>query len=126
MRGLLSAWCFCLLCAAAVVLPQTPAQRLARWKLVDMPFQSSALSPNERQMVDKLVDACRLLNDVYWRQSDRAGLELYKTTNDPVVKRLLSIMGSRWDLLDENLPFVGNTPMPPGHDLYPHDLTREA
>jgi hypothetical protein len=33
-------------------------------------------------------------------------------------------MGSRWDLLDENRPFTGDTPMPPGHDLYPHDLTR--
>ena len=33
-------------------------------------------------------------------------------------------MGSRWDLLDENRPFVGNEPMPPGHELYPHGLTR--
>jgi hypothetical protein len=34
------------------------------------------------------------------------------------------IMGSRWDLLDENRPFVGSDPMPPGHELYPKDLTR--
>ncbi len=35
------------------------------------------------------------------------------------------IMGGRWDLLDENRPFAGAPPMPPGHELYPHDLTRE-
>ncbi|HEY3837694.1 MAG TPA: Zn-dependent hydrolase [Bryobacteraceae bacterium] len=84
------------------------------------------LSVRERQMVDALVDACRQLNDVFWRQSDREGLQLYKTTSDPTLKTLLGIMGSRWDLLNENRPFVGNTPMPPGHDYYPHDLTRDA
>jgi hypothetical protein len=34
------------------------------------------------------------------------------------------IMGSRWDLLDENRPFTGDEPMPPGHELYPKGLTR--
>ena len=105
-------------------LAQTPAGRLARWKPVQMPFHTEGLSAKERQMVDKLVDASRLLNDVYWRQSDRAGLALYKSTQDPTLRRLFAIMGSRWDLLDENRPFAGTEPMPPGHDLYPHDLTR--
>lgn len=77
-------------------------------------------------MVAKLVDACRLLDDIFWRQSDLAGLELYRTTQDATVKRLLAVMGSRWDLLDENRPFVGQQAMRPGHELYPHDLTREA
>ncbi len=103
---------------------ETPAQRLARWKPVKMPFDSAGLTARERQEVEKLVEACRLLNDVYWRQSDLDGLALYQKTNNPTLKSLLSIMGSRWDLLDENRPFVGETPMPPGHELYPHDLTR--
>jgi hypothetical protein len=101
------------------------AERVAQWKRVDMPFHAAALSARERQMVDKLVDASQLLDDIYWRQSDLAGLALYKTTEDPALKRLLMIMGCRWDLLDANAPFVGGTPMPPGHELYPHDLTRE-
>ncbi len=33
------------------------------------------------------------------------------------------IMGSRFDLLDENRPFVGNTPMAPGHELLPKGLS---
>jgi hypothetical protein len=76
-------------------------------------------------MAGKLVEACRLLNDIFWRQSDPAGLDLYKSTSDPALKQLLAIMGGRWDLLDENRPFVGAEPMPPGHEQYPRDLTRD-
>jgi hypothetical protein len=104
---------------------RTVPERLAQWKRVDMPFHSTGLSAPERQMVEKLVDASQLLDDIYWRQSDLAGLNLYKTTQDQPLKRLLTIMGCRWDLLDSNAPFVGDTPMPPGHELYPRDLTRE-
>ncbi len=77
-------------------------------------------------MVDKLAHACKLLDEIFWRQSDIEGLKLYQTTKDPVVKNLLAIMGSRWDLLDENRPFTGTQPRLPGHELYPHDLTRDA
>ena len=99
---------------ASAALAQTPAERLAKWKHVDMPFHSAGLSPRENQMVDKLVEACRLLDDVYWRQSDLAGLHFSKTTPDPTSSACSCIMGSRWDLLDENRPFVGDEPMPPG------------
>lgn len=114
------------LCAAGILLaaPLTMNQRLAQWKRVDMPFHTAGLSRKEIRMVDRLVDACRLLNDVYWRQSDFVGLALYKSTPDAALKRLLMIMGSRWDLLDENRPFTGDEPMPPGRELYPKGLTR--
>lgn len=101
------------------------AARLAKWKNVEMPFRSAGLTPQERQMVEKLVEACRLLDDVFWRQSDLDGLALYKTTSSPSLKTLLTIMGGRWDLIDENRPFAGAPPMPPGHELYPHDFTRD-
>ena len=107
-----------------ILLAQTPAQRLAKWKPVDMPFDAGRLSANERKMIDRLVVACRLLDEVYWQQSDKAGYALYQSTKDAGLKRLLQIMGSRWDLLDQNRPFVGTEPMPPGHELFPRDLTR--
>ena len=96
-----------------------------------MPFRSAGLKPREVRMVEKLVDACRHLEEIYWRQSDPQGLSLYQalqtSTNSQDIKlrRLLRINGSRFDLLDENKPFVGTQPMPPGHNLYPQGLTRE-
>jgi hypothetical protein len=106
-------------------------QRLAKWRQVRMPFQSGGLKPQEIRMVQKLVDACRHLEGIYWRQSDPQGLNLFQTlqasTNpqDIKLRRLLRINGSRFDLLAQNRPFVGNEPMPPGHALYPQGITRE-
>jgi hypothetical protein len=82
-------------------------------------------------MVEKLVDASRYLEEIYWRQSDPDALMLYESlsgsTNakDEKLRRYLRINASRFDLIDENKPFVGTTPMPPGRGFYPEGLTRE-
>ena len=107
-------------------------QRLAQFKPVKMPFDASGLSAHERQMIDQLVIASRDLESMYWRQSDPVGLALYHalaSIDTPVarnVRHYLFINGSRWDLVRENEPFVGTEKMPPGHFLYPTDLTRAA
>ena len=43
-----------------------------------MPWQSAGLGARERQLVEKLVEACRQLESIYWRQSDPQALALYK------------------------------------------------
>jgi hypothetical protein len=95
-----------------------------------MSFHAQGLSPREVQMVKKLVEANHYIEDVFWRQSDPEGLTLYlslKGATDPkdqMLRRMLMINGSRFDLLDDNKPFVGSEPMPPGRGLYPPGLTR--
>ncbi len=105
-------------------------RRLAQFTTVRMPFDAGRLDARERQMVAQLVTACQWLERAYWRQSDPEGLALYEALahdGSPLarqVRRYLVINGSRFDLVDENRPFVGTTPMPRGHALYPPDLTR--
>jgi hypothetical protein len=105
-------------------------KRLARWKPVPMPFAMEKLSRQERQLVEKLIEACRRAETVYWLQSDPEGMALYESLSDnpdspdAPLRRFLWINGGRWDLLDENRPFVGREPMPPGHAFYPKGLTR--
>jgi len=125
--------------AAALPTPADVApdleQRLAKWKPVAMPWQSAGLSARERQLVEKLVEACRQLESIYWRQSDPGALALYKALvpgaagaavpKAKALRRLLWINGSRYDLLDENRPFVGKQPAPPGRALYPEGATRK-
>jgi hypothetical protein len=104
--------------------------RLARFKPVRMPYNPSALSARERQMVDQLAIALHQLENIFWRQSDPEGFALYKAlekVDTPLARNTrhyLFINGSRWDLVNENEPFVGRQPMPPGRALYPADLTR--
>ena len=100
-------------------------QRLAKWKPVRMPYDSSGLSARDKKVVDKLVDALRDLEAIYWQQSDPDALQLAKTTKNPSLKKFVIINGCRWDLIDENKPFVGTEPLPPGRNIYPKGLTRE-
>ena len=106
------------------------AQRVAKFRQVKMPFNSQGLSDREKQMIDKLVDASGLLDCIYWRQSDPGGLKLYLSLQgnanpqDELLRRYLKINGSRFDLIDDNKPFVGSQPMPPGRGFFPEDMTR--
>src|SRR5712692_3509204 len=100
-------------------------QRLAKWKPVKMPFDATGLTARQRQEVRKLVDASRSIEAIYWRQSDPEALQLYRSTRNQKLRRLLMINGSRFDLIDENKPFAGSEPPAPGRALYPKGLTRE-
>jgi len=107
------------------------AERLAKYKRVVIPFEKSKLSARELQMVSKLVDASQYLDDIFWRQNDPEGLDLYKhleksqSSKDLQVRRFLMINGGRFDLTNENKPFIGTQPMPSGRGLYPEGMTRE-
>jgi hypothetical protein len=114
-----------------VIAPNLTAE-VAKFKTVRMPFDASSLSQKEVQMVDKLVEACQALESIYWRQSDAEGLKLYQSLagargpKEVALRRFLRINGSRFDLINDNEPFVGAEPWPPGRGLFPADLTREA
>ncbi|MGC2507086.1 MAG: hypothetical protein WA369_10525 [Candidatus Acidiferrales bacterium] len=111
-----------------VVAPDL-AQRLAKFKKVHMPYDSRGLTESEKQMIAKLVDASGLLDCIYWRQSDPEGLKLYlslagKTSpQDVMLREYLKINGGRFDLIDDNKPFVGTAPMPPGRGFFPWGMT---
>ena len=115
---------------AVKVVPDL-AKRVARFHRVEMPLPPD-LTPSERQMVDKLVEACHYLESIYWRQVDPEALSLYqslensKNPRDVQLRRYLWINASRFDLIDENKPFVGKEPMFPGRGFYPPGLTRET
>jgi hypothetical protein len=100
------------------------AERAAFWKSVPVPFNKAGLTAREQQMVAKLADACRLMDTLYWHQSDLGGWAMYHTTQSAVLAKLFSINGSRWDLIDENFPVIGEQPVVPGRELYPFGLTR--
>ncbi|HKW77301.1 MAG TPA: hypothetical protein VJN64_17345 [Terriglobales bacterium] len=118
-------------CVIKEPIHEDVAAQVAKFKLVSMPFSVIGLSPNETKMVYKLVEASRYIESIYWRQSDPKGLALFKQlegcnqVQNQKLRRFLNINGSRYDLLENNKPFVGTDPFYPGRALYPHGITRQ-
>jgi len=116
--------------AAAGVVAADIDARVARFRHIQVPFHRAELSAREQQMVGKLVEAAQYLDNIFWRQNDPEALALYQSiadSSDPksaALRRYLKINASRFDLIDENRPFVGSAPMPPGRGLYPQGLSR--
>src|SRR6185503_17492186 len=98
---------------------------------VEMSPATAGLSAKEKRLVQKLVDASRYLEMIFWRQNDKMSLELYKglagctSTADRNLRRFLVINGNRYNLLDEHKAFVGNDAYPPGHENFPKDITQK-
>ncbi len=116
--------------SALKVVPDLAA-RVARFKPVDMPYQPAGLSARERQLVEKLVEASRCIEDIYWRQTDPEGLTLYEQLagktgiGDRNIRTYLFINAGRYDLLSDNQPFVGTEPFYAGRGYYPRGLTQD-
>lgn len=117
--------------AANLKIAPDLARRLAKFRRVQMPFETAGLSAREQQLVRKLVEACGHLESIFWRQSDPDALTLYqalagsRNPRDGELRRYLWINASRFDLIDQDKPFVGTEPMPPGRGFYSAKLTRE-
>ena len=106
-------------------------QRLARYKPVEMPFTFERFNARERKVIHELIAACRDLENIYWRQNSPQDIPIYKSLvgkTDPrevALRRFLWINGSRYDQIEENKPFIGTDPMPPGRAIYSPGLTRD-
>ena len=124
-----------LLLAALAVDPNKIApdieERLAKFQRVEMPFTFEGLSAHEKTEVCELIAASQDLEDIYWRQNNPDDITLYNslaTATDPklvALRRYLWINGSRFDQIEENRPFYGTEPDPPGRHLIAPGLTRD-
>src|SRR5688500_2199865 len=114
------------------VKADTPA-RLAQLPRTPIDYDRSLLTENERQVVARLIEASKHIDEIYWLQVseqnpqwraqlaaqanasplDRAGYDYFLASKGP------------WDRLDEDHPFIGDMKKPAGAAFYPADLTKE-
>ncbi|MGH7604309.1 MAG: hypothetical protein ACRENK_09970, partial [Gemmatimonadaceae bacterium] len=112
-------------CSSHPAPTENLSAQLAKFRPVQMPFNTTGLSTREVAMVRKLVEAGQDLESIFWRQSDPQGLAIYQAlsncpgTTEKEIHHYLLINGSRYDLLEGNKPFLANTRYEPGHALYP-------
>src|SRR2546430_10910475 len=106
-------------------------ERLARFKQVEMPFTMERFSARERKELDELIAACRDLENLFWRQDDPPAIGIYKSLagsadpRDKALRHFVWINASRYDLIDENKPFIGSEPLPPRPARHPRGVPPE-
>ena len=102
------------------------ADRVAQYATVRLTTDMSTLSDSERRVVALLIDAARIMNDLFWYQAYGDRDALLGSIDDPATRRLAEINYGPWDRLGGNEPFVdGVGAKPLGANFYPQDMTRE-
>ena len=112
----------------------TVAERVAMFADVDIAVDLSMLSERERKLVGKLVEAGRLVDEIFWLQSSHDAIAVRDSlmaSKDPAVKVLLAyvmINYGPYDRIFEGERFVGEVPerKPAGAGLYSTDVTKES
>ena len=106
-------------------------KRVAQFAPTPFSADLSSLSADDRQVLDKLVAAAKLMNEIFLRQAwtgNPALREELKDLDGPhaqAVREYFTINFGPWDRLAERQPFIGTRPHPPGAGYYPEDLTKQ-
>ena len=107
--------------------------RLSQLPRTPIDYDRALLDAKETQVVGKLIEASRFMNDIFLSQVSEENREL----RDRVARSaqqvpaagwalaLFDVHKGPWDRLKENEPFIGNRAKPPGAGFYPSDMTRE-
>jgi Peptidase family M49 len=95
---------------------------------VQMQPDTSYLTDEERQVVGKLIEASRLMSEIYLRQRSPQNPAIraeIAATGDAALLDMFDRNFGPWDEGADLRPFYGDTPMPEGAGFWPADLTRE-
>jgi len=100
-------------------------ERLSIYHPVRLEPDLSGLSDNQRRMLALLVDAAKIMEELFWRQAYGDPEPLLNAIPDPAVAAFVRLNFGPWDRLNGNRPFLsGYVEKPPGARFYPEDMTR--
>ncbi len=111
---------------AAPAEPSYASQSLAKFVSVPLTADLSGYDAQDKQMLALLVQACDVMNTLYWQQLTGDKAALLARVTDPETRRLVELNYGAWDRLNDDKPFVdGIGPRPPGATFYPTDMSKE-
>jgi hypothetical protein len=108
------------------------ARKIARFSPTTLSAHTSKLTPKDRQALDKIIAAAKLLDPLFLRQvwSGNEALEKKLQADKSAAGRqrlhYFYINDGPWSRLDEKKPFIEGVPEKPhGANYYPEDMTKE-
>ena len=117
----------------AVEVRQAPAEPAAEqpsrfdiYATVRLTADLGHLSDRQRQMIPLLINASKIMDDLYWLQAYGDREPLLASIEDPAMRRFAVINYGPWDRLAADQPFVESAgPKPLGAQFYPQDMSKE-
>jgi peptidase M49-like protein len=108
-------------------------ERLSKLPRTPIDYDRALLDAKETQVVQKLIEASRYINDIFLVQVSESNPDLFQrlseaSQGDPAsrwARALFDVDKGPWDRLKENEPFIGRDRKPPGAGFYPTDMTKE-
>ena len=114
--------------------PETPKtelvsdyqNRLDIYKTVTLSADLSSLTKNQKQMVSLLIDASKIMDDLFWQQAFGQDKKSFLANiADPKVRAFANINYGPWDRLDGDKTFLtGYKNKSHGAEFYPSDMTK--
>jgi hypothetical protein len=117
-------------CTGRTEAPEAKPMTAQKTKYVEVALTSdlfaTSIDGKERRMVELLIDACREMDAIFWKESYGDGAALLASIAEPELRRFAEINYGPWDRLNANAPFLpGVGPKPKGAGYYPADMTKE-
>lgn len=85
----------------------------------------SVLTEKEKQILPLLLEASKLIDDLYWQQAYGNKDSLLAGNYDEFTRKFLQINYGPWERLNDNKPFLaGFGEKPAGAQFYPIDMTK--
>jgi len=86
----------------------------------------SHLTDRQKKMVPLLIEAAKIMDDLFWQQAYGDKEKLLDSILDPKERRFAEINYGPWDRLAANQPFIESAgPKPPGARFYPEDMSKQ-
>ncbi|MEJ7556937.1 MAG: Zn-dependent hydrolase [Pedobacter sp.] len=101
--------------------------RLNIYEKVKLTTNINDLTISERQILPLLIQAAKVMDDLYWKQVYPQRDSLLNTIKDEETKAFIWINYGPWDRLNGDKPFVaGVGPKPDGLNFYPAGMTKQT
>jgi hypothetical protein len=86
----------------------------------------SHLDEQQKQMIPLLIEASKIMDELFWLQAYGDKQPLLDSIDDPAKRRFADINYGPWDRLAADQPFVESAgPKPPGAQFYPPDMSKD-
>ena len=110
-----------------LVIAPDVAQGVAQLPRTVIDYDHSLVTDSDRQVIAKLIDASKQIDEIYWRQVSEENPDLrtqLQKIDGPAYEYFVMNRGP-WDRLEQDEPFIGTKRKPAGAAFYPEDMTKE-